>query len=127
MNKTFEISTYDGVPCLWESGGGTINTGSAIVISDIFGNPKTPICVRTHGQHALIPIEIYDYIFDASHVHGVFDIMIYTVISINGDTLIAAPIAHFSKGRWDHGYCNPHLEKPLDAVTDKIKDVYRAT
>lgn len=59
--------TKKGFPCLWESGGGYINTGEATIIASPSGGPKKPVYIRNrgplaNGNHALIILGVGDYI-----------------------------------------------------------------
>ena len=60
-----------GLPCLWECGGATSNKGSAIIIASSKGEPKEALCLGSHsnGQHALIPVQIGDYIVCSHQFH----------------------------------------------------------
>jgi len=77
--------TKRGYPAFWESGGGISDTGEATIIAGKDGKPKNAIYVRSRGQlancrHALIPIEVGDYIIVAFHYREDFQIEIYKVI-----------------------------------------------
>jgi len=77
--------TKRGYPAYWESGGGISDTGEATIIAGKDGKPKNAIYVRSRGQlancrHALIPIEVGDYIIVAFHYREDFQITIYRVM-----------------------------------------------
>lgn len=76
--------TKKGYPAHWEQGGGYTNTGVATIIAGKNGQPKKPIYVRArghlaNGKHALIPLEIGDYIIRVHH-KGDFFIEILKII-----------------------------------------------
>ena len=61
-----------GLPCMWESGGGSTNTGGAKIICTSNGTPKKAIYIPrggrlSNGEHALIPIAVGDVIIFHSH------------------------------------------------------------
>lgn len=81
MNFTLEISKK-GIPCLWESGGGSSNTGNATIIAADNGQPIPPIYVKTRGdlsneKHALIPVHPGAIVIIADHHRGDFEISVY--------------------------------------------------
>lgn len=85
-----------GLPCLWESGGGWSNTGSAQIITDGQGNPKRAIHVRTHGdlacrEHALIPIREGDHVVTVNRHWDRVSIRVERIDSIQEDTATLAP------------------------------------
>ena len=56
-----------GLPCMWESGGGSTNTGGSKIICGPNGSPKKAIYIPrgghlSNGEHALIPITVGDII-----------------------------------------------------------------
>lgn len=85
MIREFEIEkTKKGYPALWERGGGFTNTGEATIIASPSGAPKKPvyICRRGHlanREHALIVLEVGDYIISANHHREDFNIYIYKI------------------------------------------------
>lgn len=61
-----------GLPCMWESGGGSTKTGGAKIICTSNGLPKKAIYIPrgghlSNGEHALIPIAVGDVIIFHSH------------------------------------------------------------
>ena len=75
MNKTVSIEiSKKGIPCIWEAGGGWSNTGYATVIAGTHGEAKKAIYVRTYGDlackdHALIPVQVGEYVINACVNH----------------------------------------------------------
>lgn len=100
-----------GLPCLWECGGATSNKGSAVIIASNKGEPKQALCLGSHsnGQHALIPIEIGDYIVGCSQFHKEFSFSIFKIISIEGDKGILQEVNSFDRGEWDMDLDNIHV------------------
>lgn len=84
--KKIEIEkTKKGYPAFWESGGGYTNTGEATIIANKDGQPKEAIYVRRRGhlanaQHALIVLEVGDYIIEANHHREDFEIQIFKIL-----------------------------------------------
>lgn len=84
--KKIEIEkTKKGFPAYWEGGGGFTNTGEATIIAGKDGQPKKAIYIRRRGHlansnHALIILEVGDYIIEANHHRRDFEIVIYKVI-----------------------------------------------
>lgn len=95
MKKTVNIEiSKKGIPCLWECGGGYKKTGDATVIAGKHGEAKKAIYVRTHGDlscndHALIPVQVGDYVINVDHQHGNNTIKIFQITGINLDSKIA--------------------------------------
>lgn len=61
-----------GLPCMWESGGGSTNTGGSKIICAPSGCKKKAIYIPrgghlSNGEHALIPIAVGDIIIFHSH------------------------------------------------------------
>lgn len=86
--------TKKGFPAIWESGGGFTNTGEAQIIAGKDGKPKRPIYIRKKGhlansEHALLPIEVGDYVIKAYHSRGKFDVVVYKIISIEEEKYTA--------------------------------------
>lgn len=73
-----------GVPCLWESGGGSTNTGNATLIAGPHGEKKVPVYIRRAGQlscgdHAMVPIEVGDTVVTANHHRGDFSVVVFRI------------------------------------------------
>lgn len=89
MRKAIFIErTKKGLPALWESGGGYSNTGEATIIAGKNGEAKQPIYIRRRGQlaccrHALVILEVGDYIIVAFHHREDFEIEIYRVLDFD--------------------------------------------
>lgn len=87
MKKEIKIEkTKKGFPALWECGGGFTNTGEATIIAGKDGQPKKAIYVRRRGhlansEHALIVLEVGDYIIKTNHHRKDFNIYIYKIHS----------------------------------------------
>ena len=91
MKKIRIERTKRGYPAYWEAGGGFTNTGEATIIANKDGQPKEAIYVRRRGQlansnHALVILEVGDYIVEADHHREDFEIGIYKVIDFDFKT-----------------------------------------
>ena len=122
MNKIRIERTKKGYPAYWESGGSYSKTGEAIVIANKDGQPKKAIYVRRRGQlalcrHALIPIEVGDYIIYANHHRKDFEISVYRITEILKEEASIEKIAEFSNGEWDN--LPQFLEDAVEAVMEK--------
>ena len=90
--KKIEIEkTKKGFPAYWEGGGGFTNTGEATIIANKNGKPKEAIYIRRRGHlanahHALVILEVGDYIIEANHHRRDFEIVIYKVIDFEFKT-----------------------------------------
>jgi len=100
--------TKKGYPAFWESGGGSTNTGTgeATIIAGKDGQPKKAIYVRrrghlANGEHALIPIEVGDYIIVAFHYREDFQITIYRVTDFEKVDGEMYAIVEFVNGKYD--------------------------
>ena len=105
MKKIKIERTKKGYPALWECGGGFTNTGEATIIASPSGGPKRAIYIRNRGQlanahHALIPIEVGDYIIFANHHREDFEIELYKVVDFEEDVAIVKLEHEFSRGEW---------------------------
>ena len=95
-----------GVPCLWEFGGSSGNTGIAQIIADGNGGRKPAIQINTDSQfansrHALIPVEVGDIIITARIDHGDTHIVIERIFDIWEDSValeLAYPPLHCTNG-----------------------------
>lgn len=110
MNKMRIERTKKGYPALWEAGGGSTNTGEATIITSIDGQPKRAIYVRSRGQlancrHALVILEVGDYIIGANHHRRDFQIEILKILDFEvkeGETYaVVEQVNRFSMGEWD--------------------------
>ena len=119
MTKTFYIErTKKGFPAIWESGGAYTNTGNSIIISDKNGNEKKPLYVRNYGNracgnHALIKVDVGDYIYEVCRHRESYKYHIYRVIHIY-DTYISSIEVEF----------HPKNGKALMCAIDKAFDYH---
>ena len=127
MKKVLIERTKKGYPALWECGGGYTNTGEAVIIANIDGQPKKAIYVRRRGhlansEHALIPIEVGDYIVKADHHREDFEIQIFRILGFEAkeeETYAAVEqINCFSKNEWD-AELPAFLEAAVQAAMEK--------
>lgn len=132
MKRDVSLSK-NGIPCIWESGGGYSNTGNSRLIGDKNGNPKKAIYVRRCGElacmeHALIPIRINDIVVEANHHRGDFDIDIYRIVSIDIDSKKAEMelINNFSEEQWDKNL-DEKYEDIVDSAIRKAKSYHCRT
>lgn len=122
MKKNYNIEiSKKGIPCLWESGGGRSNTGYATVIAGTHGEAKKAIYVRTYGDlacnnHALIPVQVGDYVINAGHEHGNDTIEIFQITGINLDDTIAEAVSVEK--------IPTHLQDAVDACIAKSYDYH---
>jgi len=113
MKKTIERTiekTKKGFPALWECGGGYTNTGEATIIAGKDGQPKKAVYVRgrgelANGEHALVILEVGDYIIEANHHREDFVIEIIRIVDFEikeEDTYaIVEQVNYFEMGEWD--------------------------
>ncbi len=110
MKKILIEKTKKGYPAFWESGGGYTNTGEATIISNKDGQPKKAIYVRDRGQlanshHALVILEVGDYIIEANHHRKDFEIEILKVLGFEDKEeetyATVEQVNCFSSGEWD--------------------------
>lgn len=111
MKKIRIERTKRGYPAYWEAGGGFTNTGEATIIANKDGQPKEAIYIRRRGQlansnHALVILEVGDYIIEADHHREDFQIGIYRVLDFEvkngtyvttGDTLATMSVDEFTE------------------------------
>jgi len=98
--------TKKGYPALWECGGGFTNTGEATIITSPSGGPKRAIYIRNRGHlansyHALIPVEVGDYIIVADHHRNDFEIGIFEIQDFEEEAAVTKRVNYFSGGEWD--------------------------
>ena len=127
MTKTFELTiSRTGIPCLWEAGGGYTNTGSATIIAGPNGEKKAPLYIRQRGplacaRHALIPVDVGDYIISTNHHRGDFETQICRVEEIHAETAVCSIISEYSHGEWtgyeDHHFLTPAIDAALEKAT----------
>jgi hypothetical protein len=118
-----------GSPCLWESGGGWSNTGSATIVAGSDASPVKPIYIKGRGdlacnKHALIPVRIGSVVVDADHHRQDFRIAVWQIQEIGNETASAALIAEFDQGEWEfcdsaHPEFADHLTAAIDAAQRK--------
>lgn len=110
MKKILIERTKKGYPAFWESGGGYRNTGDATIISGKDGQPKKAIYIRSRGSlananHALIIIQVGDYIVEANHHREDFEIQIFRITGFEdkeeGTYALTEQVYEFSRGEWD--------------------------
>lgn len=127
--------TKRGLPAVWEAGGGYTNTGWARVVADKNGAPKSPIYIRKRGElacsdHALIIIQPGDYVIEADHHRGDFNIEVLRVERIPMDPedpgyreATVETVATFDEGEWLPE--PPHsLKNAIEAVKAKATDYH---
>ena len=122
MKKIRIEKTKKGYPAFWEAGGGFTNTGEATIIANKDGQPKVAIYVRrrghlANGEHALILIDVGDYIISANHHRGDFEIFVYKITKILKEEASIEKIAEFSNGEWDN--LPQFLEDAVEAAMEK--------
>ena len=109
MNIRIE-KTKKGYPAYWEAGGGYTNTGEATIIAGKDGQPKKAVYVRrrgflANGYHALIILEVGDYIVEANHHRGDFEIAIHKVrcfeVKEEEAYAVVEQVNRFEQNEWD--------------------------
>jgi len=103
MKLTFSKS---GLPCLWETGGGYTNSGQAQVICAADGSAKRTIYVRRRGtlacgSHALVPVEVGDYVIVADHHRKDYHITVSRIVELTDEDALLKQVYCFSMGEWD--------------------------
>lgn len=110
MKKIRIERTKKGFPAYWEAGGGFTNTGEATIIANKDGQPKEAIYIRrrghlANGEHALVILEVGDYIVEANHHREDFGIGIYKVVDFEVKEeetyAVIEQVNCFSRGEWD--------------------------
>lgn len=130
MSKEFVIErSKRGIPCMWECGGGYSNTGEATIIAGPSGEKKAPLYIRQRGplacaHHALIPVDVGDFIITTNHHRGDFETRIYRVEEIQAETAICSIIGEYSRGEWAFSTeprpeVADHLPAAVDAAWEK--------
>lgn len=128
---TFNIEiTKRRLPAMWEAGGGSSNTGDAIIITNNNGGPKKPVYIRQKGSlsnsvHALIIVQVEDYIISTKHHRRDFDTRIYKIKNIDIENKVAEAdlLYTFSEGEWDKEPPD-YLAAAIDAATKKACDYH---
>lgn len=127
MKKISIERTKKGYPAFWESGGGYTNTGEATIIANKDGQPKKAIYVRGRGylanaHHALVILEVGDYIIFANHHRYDFEIEILGVLDFEhkGEEIYAVveKVNCFSIREWD-AELPAYLEAAVQAAIEK--------
>lgn len=127
MEKVLIEKTKKGYPAMWERGGGFTNTGVATIIANENGKPKKAVYVRQRGplaneNHALIVLEVGDYIVEADHHREDFEISVLKVLGFEekGEEMYAVveQVNYFSNGEWEVEL-PAFLETPVRASMQK--------
>ncbi len=107
MKKIKIERTRTGLPARWECGGGATNTGECTIITDENGRPKKPVYVKrsghlSNGQHALVIVEVGDFIIKSYQHRKDFWIRIFRIKSFDGEYAVSELIYEFRDGQWDN-------------------------
>jgi hypothetical protein len=123
--------TKQGLPALWEEGGGMSNTGHARIIADGEGYRKRPVFVRTGGHlalsnHALFVLREGDIVVDVQRHHDDYDITVKQIRKIKTDAegrLVAEAetLAHFDQGEWDNKDIADRYEDAITSAREKSR------
>ena len=124
MNKIRIERTKKGYPAFWESGGGSTNTGEATIIAGSNGEKKSPLYIRQRGplacaHHALIPVDVGDFIITTNHHRGDFETQICRVEEIQAETAVCSIIGEYSRGEWTWDEEHHFLIPAVDAAWEK--------
>jgi len=151
-NRIVLSRSKTGLFCAEESGGGNTNTGRATIICSPSGNAPVPLYIPKKGDlcngvHAVIPVGYHNYIIDATHHRGDFQIVVRKIYSLEerifpseeipsnvrchevspgmssvmwADTYV---VHTFDNGEWD---VNPleYLSAAIDAAMGKAQDYH---
>ena len=127
VEKLIIERTKKGYPAYWEAGGGYTNTGYSTIITGTDGQPKKAIYIRCRGDlacqhHALIVLEVGNYIIEADHHRRDFDIKIFRVLSFeekNKETYaVIEQVNCFNMGEWEADL-PASLEAAVQAAVEK--------
>lgn len=131
MEKIRVERTKKGYPAFWESGGGYTNTGKATIIANKAGQAKEAIYIRRRGplaneNHALVVLEVGDYIIEANHHREDFEIEIYKVVDFEVFEVkkkeetyaVVEQVNCFSMGEWN-AELPAYLETAVKAAMQK--------
>ncbi len=134
MERQLEISfSKKSVPCLWESGGSWTNTGESQIVAGKDGLPKAALYIRGEGslacgRHALIPIEVGDYVVQAKHHRKDFRISILQITALDTVKGVATTteVNSFSEGEWDEPFTMEmgHLVPSCERAKDKASEYH---
>lgn len=129
LSKEIEL-TAKGYPALWESGGGMSNTGKATIICGKNGEKKRSVYVRrkghlSNGNHALVIVEIGDFVITSKHHRGDFEINVYKIKDIIKDERIAELelVYEFYNNEWQTDIPE-YLKEAVKASMDKATDYH---
>lgn len=124
------VRSKKGIPCFWESGGGSSNTGEAIIIASPEGKKIKPIYIRRSGHlsnsdHALVPLTEGSYIIKTYHHRGDYTINIYKILSFDNNKYKATVknINCFDNGEWDFPL-EEKLVEPVEVSKNKSNDYH---
>jgi len=124
--KKFKIErTKSGLPARWEYGGACSNTGEVSIVSTENGQKKKAIYIKksghlANGNHALIIIEIGDFIIRSYQKRLDFWIQIYKIVSIEQEYAITELIYEFSNNQWNvepPEFLTPAIEASKEKAT----------
>ena len=127
VEKIIVDKTKKGYPALWEYGGGHRNTGYSTIIAGKGGQPKKSVYIRGRGElanseHALIILEVGDYIIEANHHRRDFFIEITKVLGFEDKQenkfALVERVNRFSESEWD-AELPAHLEAAVHAAVEK--------
>ena len=127
ITKVAIETTKKGYQACWESGGGYRNTGDAIIVADKDGQPKKAVYVRRRGElanapHALIILEVGDFIIEAHHHREDFTVELFKVLDFeekDGEMFaLVEPVNRFDRGEWDTEF-SMFLKPAVEAAVDK--------
>ena len=120
--------TRNGLPALWESGGGSTNTGSAHIVAGPNGEKLTPLYIRTGGhlsnrEHALFAIRKGMYYISTWHHRGDANVQVYMIDDIIDEHVILSTKYTFVDNQWD---IEPpdYLHDAINASMDKAKSYH---
>jgi len=120
--------TKKGLPAVWESGGGSTNTGFATIIADSDGSPKKPLYIKLRGElscsdHALFVVHEGDVVINADHHRGDFSIRVNRIENIkatdDGFAADLSTLAEYTNGEWSDDKIAEYYSSAIGAAIKK--------
>lgn len=122
-----EIEKYNNIKGIWECGGSYSSIGSARIIADKDGKAKKALKINEivvqNGNHALIPIQVGDYIISANLLRESISIYINVVKEVLDDRIITENTNTFIYGKWDTKL-DIKLKEAVEASIKKVKQFH---
>ncbi|MEM4973403.1 MAG: hypothetical protein QXR87_06840 [Candidatus Hadarchaeales archaeon] len=122
--KELRVDIINGVPCLWEAGGGMTNTGRSTIIAGPKGERKKALIVKTAGhlagrEHAAIPIEKEDYLIEVYRHRDEISIWISRVLEVEQKIVRVSEVYWKERGEWFPEPPPQELQEAIKAAVEK--------